>query len=155
MHLVLPKPFPKPLWLIDSSLRKSAYAPVSMKATKVTIAPKATKSVKTMKAPKSVKTMKAATSIVKSQKAKDKSQKAKLGTDRAKRGSAIININLPSTGQRMISILGPTSKINLCYGAMPCTKTPKQLEKIAARIVAFLKARRFESGALEVHAHYM
>ena len=125
-----------------------------MKATKVTIAPKATKSVKTMKAPKSVKTMKAATSIVKSQKAKDKSQKAKLGTDRAKRGSAITKINVESTGQRMISILGPTSKINFYYGAGPCTKTPEQLKKIAAMIVPFLEARRFESKALQLHAYY-
>ena len=56
-------------------MRKSAYAPVSMKAKKVTMAPKAT----TMKAPKSMKTMKAATAKGKSQKAKDKSPDKKRG----------------------------------------------------------------------------
>ena len=130
-----------------------------MKATKVTMAPKATKSMKTMKAPKSVKTMKAATAKGKSQKAKDESpDKNKLGTDRGKRGSAIALYNLYDVtdrmGQRTISILGPTSKINLYYGAMPCTKTPDQLKKIATMIVSFLKARRFESKALQVHAYY-
>ena len=150
MHLILPKPFPKPLWLIDSSLRKSAYAPVSMKATKVTIAPKATKSEKTMKAPKSVKTMKAATAKGKSQKAKDKSPDKK-------RGPAIGSYHLydlKRKGERTISILGKTSKINFFYGATPCTKTPEQLKKMAAMIVPVLKARQVESKALQVHAFF-
>ena len=141
--------------LIDSGLRKSAYAPVSLKATKVTTAPKAT----TMKAPESVKRMKAARAKGKSQKAKDESpDNNKLGTDRGKLGSAIASYRLRDLknrmGQRTISILGPTSKINFYYGAMPCTKTPEQLKKIAAMMVPFLKARQFESKALQVHAYY-
>ena len=125
-----------------------------MKAKKVTMAPKAT----TMKAPKSMKTMKAATAKGWSQKAKDKSpEQNKSGTARGKRGSAIAyklyDLKDPM-GQRMISILGPTSKINFYYGAGPCTKTPEQLKKIAAMIVPFLEARRFESKALQLHAYY-
>ena len=122
-------------------MRKSAYAPVSMKATKVTMAPKA----KTMKA---VKTMKAATAKGKSQKAKDKSPDKK-------RGPAIGSYHLydlKRKGERTISILGPTSKIIFYYGAMPCTKTPEQLKKMAAMIVPVLKARQVESKALQVHA---
>ena len=115
------------------------------------MAPKA----KTMKA---VKTMKAATAKGKSQKAKDKTpDKNKLGTDRGKRGPAIGSYHLydlKRKGERTISILGKTSKINFFYGAMPCTKTPEQLKKMAAMIVPVLKARRFESKALQVHAFF-
>ena len=124
-------------------MRKSAYAPVSMKATKVTMAPKA----KTMKA---VKTMKAATAKGKSQKAKDKSPDKK-------RGPAIGSYHLydlKRKGERTISILGKTSKINFFYGATPCIKTPEQLKKMAAMIVPVLKARQVESKALQVHAFF-
>ena len=116
------------------------------------MAPKA----KTMKA---VKTMKAATAKGKSQKAKDKSpDKNKLGTDRGKRGPAIGSYHLydlkDRKGERTISILGKTSKINFFYGATPCTKTPEQLKKMAAMIVPVLKARQVESKALRVHAFF-
>ena len=128
------------------------FAPRSQRV--ITMPPKkamkAIQKATTSKAPKSMKTMKAATAKGKSQKAKDKSPDKK-------RGPAIGSYHLydlKRKGERTISILGKTSKINFFYGATPCTKTPEQLEDLVAKILPSLQAIASASNAHQVHAFY-